>query len=351
MSIKPERVQFNGGELSPWLEGRTDIAKFNKTAKLCQNFIPLAEGSLKRRGGFKVAACGAEGDSIKFSVCPNPPYADVYLNEVKTKNVFVTEGDTVTIDVYADGFEPYHTEVTVSADKPDLTVTLNGLSPVVTVKLAVEPPWATVTLNGVNATETIAPINSDIAYTAKYHHENTFYYTEHGIVHADTDKTVPITLHQIMDMYNGFGSWGKINDFIHCTYVFDGTKFEKCFWIKFENGCLPLRFDMTLDYPEVIREEDFLLGCSDKVNSVMKIDGKWQGVTVTEENECFVWKTNKTLQVYDKQKLAELNWPKKNGRFCLFDDSYDGTPAWGGLYVWKNAKPVWIWKGRENGGR
>ena len=51
MSIKPAKVQFNGGELSPWLEGRTDIAKYDKTAKLCRNFIPMAEGSLKRRGG------------------------------------------------------------------------------------------------------------------------------------------------------------------------------------------------------------------------------------------------------------------------------------------------------------
>ena len=51
MSIKPTRMQFNGGELSPWLQGRTDIAKYDKTAKLCRNFIPLVEGSLKRRGG------------------------------------------------------------------------------------------------------------------------------------------------------------------------------------------------------------------------------------------------------------------------------------------------------------
>ena len=53
MSIKPEKVQFNGGELSPWLEGRTDIAKYDKTAKLCRNFIPLAAAS---KATFKLSA-------------------------------------------------------------------------------------------------------------------------------------------------------------------------------------------------------------------------------------------------------------------------------------------------------
>ena len=51
MSIKPAKVQFSGGELSPWLEGRTDIAKYDKTAKLCRNFIPLGGGGRGRRGG------------------------------------------------------------------------------------------------------------------------------------------------------------------------------------------------------------------------------------------------------------------------------------------------------------
>ena len=33
MSLKPAKGQLNGGELSPWLEARTDISKFDKTAK------------------------------------------------------------------------------------------------------------------------------------------------------------------------------------------------------------------------------------------------------------------------------------------------------------------------------
>ncbi len=51
MAYKPALNQFNGGEISPQLEGRIDWDKYNYSAKLCQNFIPLVEGSLKRRGG------------------------------------------------------------------------------------------------------------------------------------------------------------------------------------------------------------------------------------------------------------------------------------------------------------
>lgn len=51
MAYKPALNQFNGGEISPQLEGRFDWDKYNYSAKLCKNFIPLVEGSLKRRGG------------------------------------------------------------------------------------------------------------------------------------------------------------------------------------------------------------------------------------------------------------------------------------------------------------
>lgn len=50
-SLKPGLIQFNGGEISPWLEGRVDWQKYSSSGKLCRNFIPTVEGSLKRRGG------------------------------------------------------------------------------------------------------------------------------------------------------------------------------------------------------------------------------------------------------------------------------------------------------------
>ena len=92
MSIKPTRMQFNGGELSPWLQGRTDIAKYDKTAKLCRNFIPLVEGSLKRRGGTHFVAQTPQDDDILFQILPTPVEAKVLINGVERSSITVTRG-------------------------------------------------------------------------------------------------------------------------------------------------------------------------------------------------------------------------------------------------------------------
>ena len=89
MSIKPEKVQFNGGELSPWLEGRTDIAKYDKTAKLCRNFIPLAEGCLRRRGGTRFVSFTLDEQEVMFKVITNPVDAIVIINGQERNSVFV----------------------------------------------------------------------------------------------------------------------------------------------------------------------------------------------------------------------------------------------------------------------
>lgn len=50
-SVNPIYESFNGGELSPILEGRVDFAKYKKGLKSCENFIPLVQGPLTRRPG------------------------------------------------------------------------------------------------------------------------------------------------------------------------------------------------------------------------------------------------------------------------------------------------------------
>jgi hypothetical protein len=55
-SVNPIYESFNGGELSPILEGRVDFAKYKKGLKSCVNFIPLVQGPLTRRPGTKFTA-------------------------------------------------------------------------------------------------------------------------------------------------------------------------------------------------------------------------------------------------------------------------------------------------------
>lgn len=47
----PPVVNFNGGEVSPLMYGRTDYAKYSSSAQFCENFIPSILGPLRRRPG------------------------------------------------------------------------------------------------------------------------------------------------------------------------------------------------------------------------------------------------------------------------------------------------------------
>jgi hypothetical protein len=49
----PIQSSFNGGEFSPRLEGRVDVAKYATACKLLEGFIPLIQGPAQRRGGFR----------------------------------------------------------------------------------------------------------------------------------------------------------------------------------------------------------------------------------------------------------------------------------------------------------
>ena len=41
MVMKPGLINFNGGEVSPKLEGQVDWVKYSSSARICRNFIPL----------------------------------------------------------------------------------------------------------------------------------------------------------------------------------------------------------------------------------------------------------------------------------------------------------------------
>lgn len=52
----PIRSTFNAGELSPLLDGRTDVAKYNNGCRVLENFIPSVQGPAVRRGGTRYVA-------------------------------------------------------------------------------------------------------------------------------------------------------------------------------------------------------------------------------------------------------------------------------------------------------
>jgi hypothetical protein len=47
----PMLSSFNAGELSPSVEGRVDVAKYNNGCKTLENYLMTVQGPVKRRGG------------------------------------------------------------------------------------------------------------------------------------------------------------------------------------------------------------------------------------------------------------------------------------------------------------
>jgi hypothetical protein len=60
MAIVKHTLSFAAGELSPWLDGRGDISKYDGGCRVLENFIPLPQGSLQKRPGMEHLAM-AEG--------------------------------------------------------------------------------------------------------------------------------------------------------------------------------------------------------------------------------------------------------------------------------------------------
>lgn len=52
----PIRSSFNAGELSPLLDGRVDVAKYNNGCRVMENFIPTVQGPAVRRAGTRFVA-------------------------------------------------------------------------------------------------------------------------------------------------------------------------------------------------------------------------------------------------------------------------------------------------------
>jgi hypothetical protein len=63
---KTKYVQNNlsGGELSPLLEGRTDIEKYFISVGVMRNFLPMVQGGTTRRGGFHFADYPKYNDKV-----------------------------------------------------------------------------------------------------------------------------------------------------------------------------------------------------------------------------------------------------------------------------------------------
>lgn len=102
MLIRKIQQSFDGGEISPWLDGRTDLAKYASSCRLVENFIPLPQGGLLKRPGRRylgpLPSAATSGKLVEFEVQLNQSYILVIGGgkmRVIYNNAFVMDGSSI----------------------------------------------------------------------------------------------------------------------------------------------------------------------------------------------------------------------------------------------------------------
>lgn len=206
MAIKPAINQFNGGELSPYLEGRTDWDKYNYSAKLCKNFIPLVEGSLKRRGGSHYIAKlkAKESYTIEFSIkikgdiIPNVVLDGVIVESLdvlqdgdytvyKTSKTY-TDGQLVKIFITAEGYKDINDSF-YAPSTPKEYILREKSSGSATLTIITASDDIQLKINGQAVNTYIADKDEPITWTALYKENNAS-----GSVLIDKDTTMVLNI-------------------------------------------------------------------------------------------------------------------------------------------------------------
>lgn len=147
MGIKPVQNQFNGGEISPLMDGRFDLPAYQYAAEALINNIPISEGCVKRRGGSHFVASAKQIEGLEFKIVPIPTDATVIINGVEQDVCYCGYADEVEYTVMADGYKTKSGRVTLSEDLT-MSVTLVSTEDFYTVTINPTPADAKVVING-----------------------------------------------------------------------------------------------------------------------------------------------------------------------------------------------------------
>ena len=349
MSIKPAKVQFNGGEISPWLEARYDIAKFDKTAKLCRNFIPLIEGSIKRRGGSRFVACCLDDEGVRFSINPYPLEAEVIIEGEKRNNINVVRGEYVNYEVRMEGYATYRDKVLVN-DNLEIEVKLVSNTKKCSLKIIPNPLDAIVKIDGYERNIAEFAKNSEVFYIVY----KDGYKMVSGVVELCDDVELCVDLVKDDESENEtesvYGDWGKPIAFISCSAVGYINKQYKCFLFRFENGYLPVIFDANKTVPDVIDENLFCYENVDGYDAVAYKNGEYILCYMEQGSEALYYKDLDGKLVYAVDILTQKNlgWQiGDNGKYASYYALYDGNVSGNAIKVYYKGNLVWVLKGRE----
>ncbi|WP_321878477.1 hypothetical protein [Paraburkholderia bannensis] len=105
MDASPILTTFDAGELSPFIGGRVDLAKYPNGCQILENFIPVVQGPLVRRGGTyfigEVSDSSKRGWLKSFTVSDGTNYmlefADGVIRAYANRGQLVSGGAQVTV--------------------------------------------------------------------------------------------------------------------------------------------------------------------------------------------------------------------------------------------------------------
>lgn len=133
-SAAPIQTNFNGGELSPTIEGRVDINKYTNGCYQMRNFIPLVQGPARRRSGTRFVAEIKNSanrswlvqfqfsDDIAFTLEFGDQYLRFYTNhgQLQTGVVPAYNGATAYVvgDLVAQGGVNYYCKAPTTGNAP-----------------------------------------------------------------------------------------------------------------------------------------------------------------------------------------------------------------------------------------
>lgn len=159
---KPILNQFNGGEISSWLEGRIDLQKYPYSARLMRNFIPLVEGSVVRRGGSHFVSSCKEEDAVLFKIVADPNEAEIYINNELCEEIYCAVGEKVSYSVAMEGYQSVSGTHVVEEDTT-LYLQLVSRQNRSTITVKSIPEGADIFINGI-PTSTATVLRGSIAY-------------------------------------------------------------------------------------------------------------------------------------------------------------------------------------------
>lgn len=345
MSVRPAKIQFNGGELSPWLRGRIDLEKYDKTAKLCRNFIPLAEGGMKRRGGTHFERVAEEEEPVVLRIKTVPGNTNVTLNGKRTRELEMTIGDVVTYEISAFGYVSCVGSKMVTGNT-ELWFYLTSQEEMCLVRIIPVQANANVVLCGEVQTEARVAKNSIITYSVSLEG----YETRSEMVRVFGDMDIEVDLSKAVQSV--FGDWGKPVEFVCCSAVGYKKGHLNCFYIRFTKGYLAVVFSSDDEAPKgEIDESLFLKTTYPDFNSVAYVDGVYSHTKLYERKGALIWddEMGNRVWAYDPLSLSTIGWQIENGKYASVYQSYTGKVENNAIYVYHNGQEVWSLKGRKNG--